>query len=113
MFTVPEGYFEDLQQRLLEIPGRSKRVTPWMKLKPYLAMAAMLAVVLMAGTLILHKTVPAYSDELSQEELAMASNPYMMYSLLAESSSATASEEDYIEYMILTGINIDYYETDY
>ena len=112
MFTVPEGYFDDLRSRLNEIPGRSAKVTPWMKLRPYVAMAAMFAAIILAGTLILRTTVPLPA-EMSTEEFEAASSPYIVYSLLAESPSQTVSEDDYIEYLIQTGLNIDYYETDY
>ena len=41
--TTPEGYFENLQQRLSEIPARPVRVSPVHRLAPYAAIAASFA----------------------------------------------------------------------
>lgn len=62
-YSTPEGYFENLQSRLSEIPARRTRIS----LAPYLALAASFAIALLAGNYILLKTTasrPASDDEI-------------------------------------------------
>ena len=113
LFTVPEGYFDDLQQRLLDIPAKSAVVTPWAKVKPYMAMAAMLAAIITAGSLLFRSPAISPAQTEGDEEMYLSANPYATYSLLADSAPESLSEDDLIQYMIQSGINIDYYETDY
>ena len=60
MFNVPEGYFGDLQDRLMEIPSRHPH--PRMSgeamhsLRPYIALAASFLIILAAGTAVLRLT---------------------------------------------------------
>lgn len=63
--SAPEGYFDALQQRLLEIPAR-KQHSPagiLVRLTPYVAIAASFLVAVMIGNAILRQTaVPAEDD---------------------------------------------------
>ena len=58
---MPEGYMEELQQKLSQIPVRKARVS----LAPYLALAASFLVLLVAGNFVLRSTQSAapISDE--------------------------------------------------
>ncbi|MBR1871730.1 MAG: hypothetical protein IJ795_00795 [Bacteroidales bacterium] len=112
MYSVPEGYFQDLKQRLEDIPHASARVTTWMKVRPYVALAASFAIAVTLGRAILRATVPA-TMEISAEEIVTATNPYAVYDILADNAAAAPDEEDLINYLIDTGANISYYETDY
>lgn len=60
-YSTPEGYFQGLQQRLADIPGK-KQVTTFQKFSPYLALAAVFAVAVVVGNVIINKTsAPAAS----------------------------------------------------
>ena len=62
-YSVPEGYFEDLQRRLSDIPAREPRRTAVRRLTPYLALAASFALIVAVGTAVLRKTVPPVASE--------------------------------------------------
>ena len=57
--TTPEGYFENLQQRLSEIPASPARVSTVHRLAPYVAIAASFLVAVMLGNAILRRTAPS------------------------------------------------------
>ena len=62
-YSMPEGYFESLKNRLGEIPARKSRIN----LTPYLALAASFMLAMLAGNYILMKTTasqPASEDEI-------------------------------------------------
>ena len=60
-YSTPEGYFQGLQQRLADIPGK-KQATSFQKFSPYLALAAVFAVAVVVGNVIINKTsAPAAS----------------------------------------------------
>ncbi|MBR4788237.1 MAG: hypothetical protein IK030_00815 [Bacteroidales bacterium] len=60
-YSTPEGYFQGLQQRLADIPGK-KQATTFQKFSPYLALAAVFAVAVVVGNVIINKTsAPAAS----------------------------------------------------
>ena len=62
-YSTPEGYFDNLQNRLSEIPARRSRIN----LMPYLALAASFALAVLAGNYILMKTTA--SQAVSDEEI--------------------------------------------
>lgn len=62
-YSTPEGYFENLQSRLSDIPTRRTRIS----LAPYLALAASFTIALLAGNYILTKTTA--SQPASDEEI--------------------------------------------
>ena len=60
--STPTGYFEDLQGRLNEIPGRKQR-TGARLFAPWMAIAASMLVAVLIGNFILRKTaVPEEED---------------------------------------------------
>ena len=61
--TTPEGYFENLQQRLSEIPARPVRVSPVHRLAPYAAIAASFLVAVLLGDAILRHSTPAPAED--------------------------------------------------
>ena len=92
---VPEGYFEGLGERLGRIPSEETVVEPraWMKLKPYLALAACFAIAFAIGTAILKTTVSKQSPDLGMED-----------------EDGSISEEDIINYLIDTGVSAEQIE---
>ena len=113
---VPDGYFQNLQERLVSIPEAqdSRRV----HLAPYFAYAASLAVLVLAGTFILRKTT------VMQEEESYAEWSYMSY--LAQSMDPDGAtldwrdnsleDEDIVNYLVNDGLTLEElvnYEEDY
>lgn len=111
MYTVPEGYFGQLQERLSGIPRRQAAVTTWMRVRPYVALAASFLVMVTAGTWILRKTQPA-ADVFQMEEWLTDANPYAVAAILADSETPAPTTEEVVQYLIDSGINVAYYETD-
>lgn len=120
--SVPQGYFEDLQARLSAIPAQQQQapvMTPWVRMRPYLAMAAAFAALVVSGTALLKRTARPASD-LSYEELLGYSqltpwtDPYMIYNEDLEYEEEY-TEEDIINYLIETGVPLELlaYEADY
>ena len=62
-YSVPEGYMQDMQQRLEAIPDRAKGSSSWQKISPYLALAAVFAAAFVIGGTLLKRTVPSSSSE--------------------------------------------------
>ena len=111
--TVPEGYFANLEARLAQIPqaSASAAVTPWSKTRPYLAMAAAFAALVVSGTAILRNTArPAAGlteeDLLGYVQLIPATDPYLLFDESEEWAEAY-SDEDIINYLIETGVSLE------
>ena len=66
-YSVPEGYMQSMQQKLEAIPDRAKgvgsRPSPWQKISPYLALAAVFAAAFVIGGTMLKRTMPSSSSE--------------------------------------------------
>ena len=112
-FTVPEGYFESLENRLSEIPYREKtRVLPLRtKLVPYVSLAAGFAILLTVGNFVLRKTTTQdYSlSDLDNEQIIYASSVSMGMSLedIMDYEEESADEEDIINYLIESGTSLN------
>lgn len=73
-YSTPEGYFQDLQQRLADIPGK-KQATAFQKFSPYLALAAVFAVAVVVGNVIINRTAaPAAASAREVVEYLMDSD---------------------------------------
>ena len=111
---VPEGYFNDLKDRLGAI-SHAKTVEPalWMRLRPYVAMAASFAAILLIGNAVLRNTLsggqaedtiysePTYADMIS------LTHPEAVYQVL-EYGHEDLSDEDIINYLIESGTEMEY-----
>ena len=115
--TTPEGYFGDLQARLLEIPARQQpaRVGTVHRLAPYLAIAASFLAVVLMGNAILNRTAaPAEDDTWSYVSyLADALDPDgavpidMAGYYLDDEESEGLSAEDIMNYLLADGISVE------
>lgn len=112
---VPDGYFQDLQERLLSIPEQASRKV---HLAPYLAYAASVAALVLAGTFILRQTA------VTKEEESVAEWSYLSY--LAQSmdpdgatyqwTEDAPTQEDIVSYLVNDGLTLEElvsYEEDY
>lgn len=114
-YSVPEGYFENLQMRLSEIPQQQDEArTPVGigRLAPYLALAACFLFVYVLGGLFIKKPVGVEAVDYEQMRYADII-PYNEFFLNSENMSDAVSEEDLIEYLIATNTSADLiaYET--
>ena len=117
---VPEGYFQDLQQRLQAIPSEQAQSPRGIhRLAPYFAYAASIAILALAGNFILRKTAST-----SDQEETIAQWSYVSY--LAQSldpdcatfewEEDTVDEDDIVNYLVDEGLTLEeiaYYEEGY
>ena len=115
--TTPEGYFENLQQRLSEIPARPVRVSTAHRLAPYAAIAASFLVAVLLGNAVLRRTAPVSDEDETWtyvSYLADALDPdgaammdfYDYYG--EEEEQQGLSAEDIVNYLLADGISVEH-----
>lgn len=107
-FVAPEGYFESLGERMVAATRREEAPAPLRRLAPYLAYAAALAFLVVAGTFLLRTFTPLSVDT-TVESLAYAdiypmTEPDALYYCSAEDP---VSDDDVVEYLIYTGTSLE------
>ena len=113
--STPEGYFEDLQKRLSEIPARPARVGTVHRFAPYVAIAASFLVAVMLGNFVLRQTAaPAGEDDTWAyvSYLADALDPdgaslVDMAEWESEADYEGLSPEDIVNYLLADGITVE------
>lgn len=120
IYSVPEGYFSQLQNRLEAIPaqqsGNVRVVSPvWSKVRPYVALAACFVMAFFVGNFILGRSSQPAQDTLTFQDICYAdlipvTNPYIIYddSPYTYEVQETISEDDVVEYLISSGASVDY-----
>ena len=116
--STPEGYFENLQQRLSEIPASPARVSTVHRLAPYAAIAASFLVAVMLGNAILRRTAPspasAEDDSWTYVSyLADALDPdgaslMDLYEDGEEGLEERLFAEDIVNYLLADGISVEH-----
>ena len=116
--STPEGYFENLQQRLSEIPASPARVSTVHRLAPYVAIAASFLVAVMLGNAILRSTAPSPAS--AEDEtwtyvsyLAAALDPdgaalTDLYDDGEEELEESLFAEDIVNYLLADGISVEH-----
>lgn len=105
---VPDGYFQNLQERLQAIPSQaapSRRV----HLAPYLAYAASLVGLVLAGTFILRRSTVLPEEE-SPEEWSYVS--YLAQSMDPDGATYNwkenaPTEDDIVNYLVNDGFTLE------
>lgn len=110
-FKVPEGYFEGLRSRLDSIPEQRMSLGPVQRIKPYLALAASFAAILIAGNVVLRSTADRIPDDDFYEEFGYVSLLQADEYLQSDTARQdTISEEDVINYLIDSGASAELIE---
>lgn len=108
-YSVSDGYFHSLKVELktYSYPQKVTANLRLMILRPALAMAAILALILTVG--ILFSSKPLSEEEFTQEDMIVFSGGMTNTILYEEgeqyASAETIDEEDIIEYLIYTGVS--------
>lgn len=110
--SVPEGYFNGLQERLRTIPedGR-QRIGPIQRLTPYLALAACFVAILLVGNVVLDTTGDRMAEDFINEEIYadfMAIPDDALQTVMYEQD--TISYADVIDYLIASGASSEIFE---
>ena len=109
IFT-PQGYMENLQERLLRIPSAEKKPGFITRVMPYMAYAASLVALVLVGNFILQKTAVSAEESTSSEDWTYVS--YLAQSLdsdcmLPEIPEYTLTEEDIVNYLVDDGLTLE------
>lgn len=110
-YGVPEGYFDGFRRKMkAEIPTMSAvKTTAARKFVPYIAVVAMFAMLVAAGGFFLERS----ESEFTQEDYIVFSDE-MTSTIFYDGNEQYAeavSEDDIIEYLIYTGVEIEDIET--
>ena len=116
--STPEGYFENLRQRLSEIPASPARVSTLHRLAPYVAIAASFLVAVMLGNAILRSTAPSPASAEDDtwtyvSYLAAALDPdgaalTDLYDDGEEELEESLFAEDIVNYLLADGISVEH-----
>lgn len=110
--STPEGYFEDLQQRLKAIPAAAPAREPSKvrRFAPYLAYAASLALLVTVGNFILRKsTTPAVAEDPYWDYIAYLSDaldPDGCWEDYPE-QEASLSNEDIVNFLLAENVSLE------
>ncbi|MBR1927247.1 MAG: hypothetical protein IJ840_05810 [Bacteroidales bacterium] len=110
---VHEGYFDSLNSRLEAIPSsRTSRPGVWTGVRPYLALAASFAAIVLIGNAVLRDTVKDQSADPfagidSYADIISITNPEILYND-PESYFGELSDEDIINYLIESGTRTEH-----
>lgn len=114
--SVPQGYFQNLEQRLSRIPQEAAAPRPVHRLAPYLAYAASLAVLVVVGNFILRKT--AVTEDTGWDYVSYLAQSLDPDGLVELKDAEDLTEEDIRSYLLASNISIEQvnmtlYEEDY
>lgn len=116
---VPEGYFQDLQQRLQAIPSQQAESPRGIhRLAPYFAYAASIAILALVGSFIIRRTaVPTQEETIAQwsyvSYLAQSMDPDCA---TFEWTEEAMDDEEIVNYLVSEGLTLEeiaYYEEGY
>ncbi|MGM9740999.1 MAG: hypothetical protein ACI3ZP_10390 [Candidatus Cryptobacteroides sp.] len=119
-YSVPDGYFDSLEERLSRIPAMSsdRQRGAFSGMKPYLSLAASFLIIFAVGTVVLRLSSQAPEEDLSYLErirladLVPVTDPGLLY--LQDGEEAEYDELE--QYLIESGTTLEqleyYYEGD-
>lgn len=112
-YIVPEGYFQELEERLDAIPRMEARVSRYDRMKPYLALAAAFLFIVTGGTALLRLSAGrvgnselSLADEMTLADMVPVTEPDMIY--MSGDAGDGALREDITSYLIDSGTTLDY-----
>lgn len=127
-FNAPDGYFESLQSRLSEVSSREARPRIHRKASLYMAVAAGLAAVIVAGGFFLYSgrssavlSAEGFYDELMYSDLIPVTDPDAVFMTVMQDDASEADAAGYVdsssdydqdgsdamEYLIYSGISAE------
>lgn len=119
-YSVPEGYFDDLKKAIVKnTEPQVAKVSLWVRLTPYLAVAGMFIFILLLGNIFLtEKEIaqePETEEALSYEDFLVFSSGMTDIALYnieneAESYESELLDDEIIDYLIYTGVSGEYIE---
>ena len=109
--SVPEGYFQDLQQRLRTIPSREVKPKVIQIVSPWLAYAASLAVLLAVGNFVFHRAAATAPEDSQWDYISYLSRSLDPDGQIELMEEYTLSDEDIRSFLIADNISLEQIET--
>ena len=115
--STPEGYFQQLEQRLQVLPTREVKPTVIQRISPWIAYAASLAVLAAAGNFVFGRAAKA-ADDSGWDYIAYLSQSLDPDGQIELMEPPTLSEEEVISYLMASNLSVEQlealnYEEDY
>ena len=109
--SVPEGYFEKLEQSLSRIPRQEVRPTVMQKVSPWLAYAASLAILATLGNFIFRQSsaASAWEDD-SWDYISYLSRSLDPDGMIELKETEQLAQEDIVNYLMASNISVEQLE---
>lgn len=116
-YSVPDGYFDRLEERLTSIPSMSssREHRTFSGMKPYLSLAASFLIILAVGTMVLRLTSSTpeenlpYLERIRLADLVPVTDPGLLFCHDGED----AEYDELEQYLIESGITLEQLECYY
>lgn len=105
---VPEGYFQNLEQKLSRIPQQEVRSTTLQKVTPWIAYAASLVILASVGGFIFKKSAePVLQEEYSWDYLSYLSRSLDPDGMLELEESSELTDEDIVNFLLADNVSVE------
>lgn len=105
---VPEGYFQNLEQKLSRIPQQEVRPSTLQKVSPWIAYAASLVILASVGGFIFRKSAePVLQEEYSWDYLSYLSRSLDPDGMLELEESSELTDEDIVNFLLADNISVE------
>lgn len=105
--STPEGYFQDLQMRLQEIPTRETRPTAVKLAAPWLAYAASIAVLAVVGTFVLRQSAAPEETDTGWDYISYLAQSLDPDGLIELVETEDLSDEDIIHFLVADNLSLE------
>lgn len=105
---VPEGYFQNLEQKLSRIPQQEVRPSTLQKVSPWIAYAASLVILASVGGFIFKKSAePVLQEEYSWDYLSYLSRSLDPDGILELEESSELTNEDIVNFLLADNVSVE------
>ena len=105
--SIPENYFQDLQNRLQAIPARETRPTAVKLAAPWLAYAAGLAALAVVGNFVLRQTAAPEPTDTGWDYISYLAQSLDPDGLLELTETPDLSDEDIVSFLVADNISLE------
>lgn len=105
--SAPQGYFENLRQRLGEIPTMEQKPTTFQKVSPWLAYAASLVILAGIANFIFRPSAGGTSDEYDWDYVSYLTGSMDPDGVVELREADTLSEDDIVNYLLADNVSVE------
>ena len=98
--SVPQDYFQNLEQRLSRIPSQEVRPTTFQKVSPWLAYAASLAILAAVGGFVFRKAAAPVQEDYSWDYISYLSRSVDPDGVVELEENADLTDEDIVNFLL-------------